>query len=431
MKNILKISIVFIIVVSTTTRITYADDLEKDEEKDINDEYAETVRIIDEINEQTENEKESSYVSNNLYAEPVINSRKCVIYDRKSKRVIYGKNENIKCAMASTTKIMTAIVVLENAELNKEVTIGKKAAGTGGSRLGLNVGDKITIKDLLYGLLLRSGNDAAVALAIEIGESIEGFAEMMNNKAKEIKLKNTNFVTPHGLDNAEHYTTATELAILTDYALSNELFKKIVGTKNYTITINGYSKNLNNTNELLGVIDGVVGVKTGFTNGAGRCLVANVVRENRDFITVVLGADTKKDRTKDSIKLINYAFNCFKEFNLQEKTQELFDEWVNINSKRITLIKAQNSKLLLKLSELENKKILLRDKDISNIEYEINTITTLIAPISSNTKVGTIIIKLKGEIIDQVDIIIVNNIERMNWDDYLVRICRRIRDRIM
>ncbi len=374
----------------------------------------------------SKNANEISATSSKLSKEPTINSRKCAIYDRKSKRVIYGKNEDVKCAMASTTKIMTATIVLENADLNKQVEITLKAAGTGGSRLGLKTGDKITIRDLLYGLMLRSGNDAAVALAIEVGGSVEGFSELMNEKARELGLKKTNFVTPHGLDNPEHYTTATELALLTDYALSNDIFKNIVATKNYTITINGYPKALTNTNELLGVLDGVVGVKTGFTNGAGRCLVTETIRGDRDLITVVLGADTKKDRTKDSVQLINFGFGSFKEFDLEEEVNEFFNEWCKINSERITLIKAKEEKVSLKMSELKTKTILLQEKDINKFEYEINSIVILEAPVLNNTKVGNISIRLNDEIIDQVDIILKNDIKKKEWHDYLREFCRTI-----
>ena len=193
--------------------------------------------------------------------------------------------------MASTTKIMTTIVILEKADLNETVTVSAKAGGTGGSRLGLKRGDKASVRDLLYGLMLRSGNDAAVALAEHVGGSVKGFAELMNEKAIELGLTNTHFVTPHGLDDANHYTTALELAKLTDYAMDNETFAKIVGTKSTTIYINNQSRQINNTNELLGVLNGVVGVKTGFTNNAGRCLVTETKRNNMDIITIVLGAD--------------------------------------------------------------------------------------------------------------------------------------------
>ena len=153
--------------------------------------------------------------------------------------------------MASTTKIMTAIIVIENSTLTQTVSVCKKAAGTGGSRLGLKENDSITILDLLYGLLLCSGNDAAVQLAISTSGSISNFTTLMNKKAFELGLENTNFVTPHGLDSSMHYTTAYELALITNYALSLKLFSKIVNTKAYSVTINGCGKLLTNTNELL------------------------------------------------------------------------------------------------------------------------------------------------------------------------------------
>ena len=248
--------------------------------------------------------------SSSLNETPTINARHSVILDRSSKTVLYGKCENEKCKMASTTKIMTCLIVLENCNnLDQIITVSKKAAGTGGSRLGLKTNDQITIKNLLYGLMMVSGNDAAVALAESVAGSVEDFAILMNKKAEKIGLISTHFVTPHGLDTEEHYTTAYELAILTDYALSNDTFLKIVQTQNYTININGYSKNLNNTNELLGYLDGVYGVKTGFTNGANRCLVTACKRGNLDIISVVLGSDTKKDRTQDTWSIFRYNSN--------------------------------------------------------------------------------------------------------------------------
>ena len=191
---------------------------------------------------------------------PIINARHAIILDRNSKTVLYGKKEKEICKMASTTKIMTAIVVIENANLKDTVTVSSKAARTGGSRLGLSTNNTITVENLLYGLMMHSGNDAAVALAEYVGGNVEGFAEMMNKKSNELKLKSTHFVTPHGLDNDDHFTTAYDLALLTDYALKNEIFSKIVKTKTYTITLNGYPKTLSNTNELLGNLNGVYGV---------------------------------------------------------------------------------------------------------------------------------------------------------------------------
>lgn len=183
--------------------------------------------------------------------EPIINSKSAVVIDRESKRILYSKNANEKRAMASTTKIMTCLIALENSKLDEIVTVSEKSASTGGSRLGLFAGDKISINDLLYGLMLRSGNDAAMQIAETIGGSCENFAKMMNKKAREIGLKNTNFVTPHGLDNENHYTTAYELALLTDYALNNEKFAEIVSCKKRIILINKQQREIYNTNELL------------------------------------------------------------------------------------------------------------------------------------------------------------------------------------
>ena len=170
---------------------------------------------------------------------PQISSRIALVYDRASGKVLYEKNGYKQTKMASTTKIMTTIIVLENTNLSDTVIVSKKAAGAGGSRLGLKTNDKITVNDLLMGLMLESGNDAAVALAEYVGGSIQGFADLMNRKATELGLKNTNFVVPHGLDNEDHYTTALELAKITDYALKIEKFRNIVETKAYNVTING------------------------------------------------------------------------------------------------------------------------------------------------------------------------------------------------
>lgn len=217
------------------------------------------------------------------------NSRACIVLDRTSKKILYEKNSSNKVKMASTTKIMTAIVVLENCtDLSQTVTISRKAASTGGSRLGLKTNDKIAISNLLYGLLLCSGNDAAIALSEAIAGDVSSFVELMNRKAESLGLSNTHFESPHGLDSDNHYTTTYELSLLTDYALNNSTFLKIVGTTNYTVNINGYPKSLKNTNELLGVLNGVYGVKTGFTNGANRCLVTACKRDDMDIICVVL-----------------------------------------------------------------------------------------------------------------------------------------------
>ena len=363
--------------------------------------------------------EESIETNSNSLQVPTINSRAYVVIDRKSNTVLLGKNENQKKKMASTTKIMTALVVIEHTNLSDTVEISKKAAGTGGSRLGLKTGDKITVSDLLYGLMMRSGNDAAVALAEYVAGSISGFADLMNEKANSLGLSNTHFVTPHGLDEDEHYTTAYELALLSNYAMNNEIFAKIVGTKNYTITINGYPKALTNTNELLGVLNGVYGIKTGFTNGANRCLVTCCKRSDLDIICVVLGADTKKYRTTDSIKLIEYAFNNFTYVNIEEILSNYFEIWKKENLQNITITKGVSNYLDITFEELPYSCIPIRSDLIDKLHVYINSESNLIAPIEKGTFIGTITLELEGKIICCSNICIHTDIARKNVFDYL------------
>lgn len=185
---------------------------------------AETISIIESL-------QASSTVSN----EPDVHSAHIVAIDRNTNRILYEKSAFDKTPMASTTKILTSIIAIETCKLNDIVHISNKAAHTSGSTLGINTDDDMRMEDLLYGLMLRSGNDCAVAIAEHIGKSLEGFSYIMNNKAKTLGLNNSNFITPHGLDADKHYTTAYELALLTNYALQNETFRKIVSTKEIVI----------------------------------------------------------------------------------------------------------------------------------------------------------------------------------------------------
>lgn len=398
------ISLIILLIICTSNIIIFADDeIEEYNKKIDNNEIYKTIET-----------------SANLNDEPKINSRSAVVIDRKSKNIIYGKNENVKKAMASTTKIMTAMVVIQNTNLNNIVEISKKAAGTGGSRLGLKAGDKITVKDLLYGLLLRSGNDCAVALAEYVAGSVKEFSNLMNQNAQMLGLNNTHFVTPHGLDEEEHYTTAYELAILADYALNNEVFAQIVNTKSYTININKNSKTLNNTNELLGNLNGVYGVKTGFTNGAGRCLVTSIKRGNLDVICVVLGADTKKDRTRDSAKLIEYTFNKYEEIDIKEKIKESFEKWNEINGNRINIEKGESSKLELTLNDKDKIFTYPIEKGTEdNINIEINANLNLKAPVLENTNIGKIKIYYNAKELLEIDILNINKINKKRIKNYM------------
>ena len=349
-----------------------------------------------------------------------LDSRIGLIYDRASGRILYEKNGNKQTPMASTTKIMTAIVVLENANLNEVVKIDSKADGTGGSRLGLKKNDKITVNDLLYGLMLRSGNDAAVALANYVGGSIEGFADMMNRKAEEMGLKNSHFIVPHGLDNEGHYTTAYELAKMADYALKIDKFKEIVSTKSTTIYINNYPKAINNTNQLLGSVSGVYGVKTGFTNGAGRCLVSACKRDDLDIITVVIGANTTKERTSDTIKLIQYANQKFEIINIKEIIESKFIGWKNINEGRIYVNKGLEDRVELYLEEFPYEEMAIEQEDRDKIEIKVNCIFNLEAPIEEKQVLGNVSVMLDGDVLEILNIYNKNEIGKKRVKDYWI-----------
>lgn len=407
MKRIIPI-FMFFIFISMFVYVSFADDIDN-----------ETIDVSTELNSFTDTSTET-------IKEPDVNSRACVVIDRKTNSVLFGKNENTKKKMASTTKIMTATIIIEKCNLSDTIEISKKAAGTGGSRLGLKTGDKITVLDLLYGLMLRSGNDAAVALAEYAGGDINGFAELMNAKALELGLTNTHFETPHGLDSNEHYTTAYELAILSNYALNYPTFAKIVGTKNYTITINGSPKALSNTNELLGNMEGVYGIKTGFTNGANRCLVTACKRNNIDIICVVLGADTKKFRTIDSIKLINYVFNNFVVYDLESFVNKNFEDWKKDNLNTFIINKGLSQDVLLNIENLYISKVPIRKDLINSFEMKVECQKYFKAPVKGNSSIGNIVISNSGKEIAKCNISIMNNIDKKNSSYYFIYLLKNI-----
>ena len=403
-KNLVKINILFIsfCLIFSFFHMCFADDdLLDNETMDVSSEILKTV-----------SDTSSSLDSASL------NSRACIVLDRKSNRIIYGKNEKNKVKMASTTKIMTATIVIENYDLSKTVEISKKAAGTGGSRLGLKQGDKISVLDLLHGLMLCSGNDAAVALAETVAGGIPEFSDMMNNKAKELGLENTHFESPHGLDSDNHYTTAYDLSLLTNYALNNETFLKIVGTKNYTVTINGYPKNITNTNELLGTLNGVYGVKTGFTNGANRCLVTACKRNDLDIICVVLGCDTKNFRTKDSIKLIEYTFQNYEYLNISDLIDENLNNWKEENLNNFNIKKGVSNNIEIYYQTPDFSVIPIKKADKNNIEVIINIDTNLTAPVYENSEIGNLYILCNGEEVFTTNILSSTYIPKKNISNY-------------
>ncbi len=233
---------------------------------------------------------------------PSVSAQSAILYDCTASRVLYEKNADKKALIASTTKIMTGLLIAEQCDLDEDVSIPEEAVGVEGSSLYLKNGEVLSVGDLLYGLMLQSGNDAAVALAIHCGGSVEAFVSMMNEKADELHLSGAHFANPNGLDDEGNYATARDLALLTQYALENETFAEVVSTKTATL---GGNRAVTNHNKLLWRYDGCIGVKTGFTRAAGRILVSAAERDGRRLVAVTIGAP---DDWNDHTKLLDYGF---------------------------------------------------------------------------------------------------------------------------
>ncbi|MDD3224925.1 MAG: D-alanyl-D-alanine carboxypeptidase [Clostridium sp.] len=244
-------------------------------------------------------------IGNSAYASEInVDARSAIAMDSETRRVLFEKNANTIMPMASTTKIMTALVAIKYGNLDKKVTISKKSASIRGSTVGYKEGEKITIRELLYGLLFRSGNDAAIAIAESIGKDVKGFAKIMNEYAFEIGAENSHFESPHGLDSENHYCTAYDLALITSVAKDNSVFNEIVSTKDVDGAKMGFTRSYRNINKILYRIKGANGVKTGYTGKAGKCLVSSVNIEGHDVIFVVLNCTP---RWKETEKLYNYV----------------------------------------------------------------------------------------------------------------------------
>ena len=215
-----------------------------------------------------------------------VSAKSAILMDCATGRILYSKDIDRRSLIASTTKIMTALIVCEQCNVLDRMKIPKEAVGIEGSSLYLQEGEILTIQELLYGLMLHSGNDAAVALAIYCGGTVENFVQLMNDKARSLGLTNTHFENPNGLDGEQHYSTARDLCMLAAYAMQNPIFEKIVSTK----TIKIGTRHLKNHNKLLWSVDGADGVKTGYTKAAGRILVSSAVRQSRRLVAVTINA---------------------------------------------------------------------------------------------------------------------------------------------
>ena len=338
--------------------------------------------------------------SNNVYADDglSINAKSSLIVEVNSGKIIYEDNANMQNYPASITKILTAIIVLENCELNDMATVSKSAISNIPIEYVVTpvyVGEKISIEDLLYALMLKSANDAAYVLAEHVAGSVEAFSDMMNKKAEELGCKNSHFVNPNGIHDDNHYTTAYDMYLIAKYAMKNEIFAKIVSTYQYTLSAtNKYSNKdrvMENTNFFINPNSkyynkSVNGIKTGTTSQAGNCLITDIRKNGIDIITIIVGAKTKERRFSETNKMIDYSFSNYTNTKLHEKGDII---------KTVEVKKAKNKNLNLVISDEINviKNVKIKTEDI---EPEILLSENIIAPISAGQEIGTIKYNVDG-----------------------------------
>lgn len=317
------------------------------------------------------------------------------VIEPKTGAVICSKNADEPLPMASTTKIMTCILACESGLLDERVTVDGDDVRVEGTSLGLRDGDILTLRDILRGLMMISGNDAANVTAHFVGGSISAFVTMMNDKAKELGLKNTHFANPHGLYDDEHYTTANELALIAAYALENEDFKDIVSTVeaklHYYNSANGeYDRTLKNKNSLLTSLEGCIGVKSGYVRKSGRCLVTAAVREGAEVVSVVLNCS---DSWEESRKLIEYGFE---NITYADIVSDIVEYDLNVVGSEKKTVSVQSYEFLsssMKASDAESIEIV---EVIPRFVY---------APIAAGDEVGKLRVYLAGELYREIPIL--------------------------
>lgn len=315
-------------------------------------------------------------------------SKSAILMEENSERILYNKNSDEPLPMASTTKIMTAIVAIEYGNLDDIVVIDDETPYIEGSSIYLKTNDKISLEDLVYALVLRSGNDAADSIAKHIGGTMDNFITLMNEKAKVIGASNTNFVNPHGLHDANHYTTAEDLLLITKYAFGNDIFKRIVGTTNRDIKINNEKRTIFNKNKMVTQYEGGNGVKTGYTTDAGKCLVFSAERNGMQLIGVLI--DSYNIWT-DSEILLDYGFEKYKLENVVTKSEYLGSIYID-----------KGIKDTVKIYATSDINIPVTGDETLSTELTLNK--NLTAPIYSKQKIGTLDIKIEDNIIYTEDL---------------------------
>lgn len=322
---------------------------------------------------------------------PEIKAKSAILMEASTGKIIYNKDENQKLPPASITKIMTMLLIVEAIESKKisfydKVTASEHAASMGGSQIWLEVGETMTVHDLLKAVAVGSANDASVALAEHIAGSEEGFVAMMNQKAKELGMSNTIFTNACGLDDDNLYTSAKDVAIMSRELISHDVIKQY--TTIWMDTVRNETVQLVNTNKLVRFYRGATGLKTGTTNGAGCCLSATAKRDGMELIAVIMGAESSNERFSNAKKLLDYGFANLCVFKTSEKVDYI---------KNISVDKGQKKKLKLQYDKIENELIKTENKTGIKVATEIPE--TIEAPVKLNQKIGTVKVMLNDKVI--------------------------------
>ena len=345
------------------------------------------------------------------------NAKSAILVDNLSGKVLYEKNADEKLAPASMTKLGSMLLIMEaidngSLKLEDKVTISEEAANMGGSQVFLQAGESYTVHDLLKGIAIASGNDAVVAMSEKIGGSQSAFVEMLHKRLKEIGAVNTNFVNAHGLDAEGHYSTARDMSIIARELLKHPKILEYTSIYEEYLEKNDGSRIwLVNTNRLVRFYEGVDGLKTGFTKTAGYCLTATAKKDNFRLVSVVMGEDTTENRSSDTVKMLNYAFNTYKINIIKTKGEVLGKVRVEHGKQDFTnVVLAQDATELLKNTDA-----------VTNYKFNL-LVDKIKAPVKKDDIVGLAqIIDDDGNIIDEVDVTVEKDVKKANILDYIIR----------
>lgn len=342
-------------------------------------------------------------------------AKSAILVESSTGKILFSKDAHSKRSPASMTKMMTLLLAMEsldkgNIKLTDEVIVSSKASSMGGTQIFINEGSHINVETLLKGIGIASANDAAVAIAEYIGGTQSNFVKMMNDKAKELGCKNTNFKNPHGLDEENHYTTAYDLSLIARELVKYPLALKITSTYEDYIDVSGDNRWLVNTNKLVRFYSGIDGLKTGYTDDAGYCLTATMERNGMRLISVVMKEESKDERSEDTISLMEYGFSNF-------GIKKVYDK--NKYKKIVYIDNAKNRSVNCYLKDDVN---IVVNKNVKDVKYSVKEkLFDLVAPLTKNSKVGVLKLYYDNKVYEY-NLIVKENIKKSNYFETIINI---------